>query len=104
MILVPLSPPRPYTFPWSCRGRSVRGDRHSMYRLRSLLATQSRADGPSLVAPHAVALALAASLVAPIVETARAQQTDANFWTADGPVYAAVRDGNTLYIGGNFSY
>ena len=37
------------------------------------------------------------------VDPATAQIADTTLWVADGPVYAIVPDGNTLYIGGAFN-
>ena len=34
---------------------------------------------------------------------ARSQSVDPNFWVANGPVTSVVRDGSTIYIGGNFN-
>lgn len=56
-------------------------------------------DGPAVARTTFLALALAALTAS----AARAQLPDPNLWVADGPVYATARQGNTLYIGGNFT-
>ena len=48
----------------------------------------------------AACVAFAAALVP--IPRARAQIADPNFWLTDGNVYATVRSGDTLFVGGNF--
>jgi hypothetical protein len=48
--------------------------------------------------------ALVVGLVTSATGPTRAQVVDPNLWVTDGTVYATVLDGNTLYIGGDFTY
>ena len=48
-------------------------------------------------------LAIAAALTLSTIRGGRAQSVDPNFWVANGPVASVVRDGSTIYIGGNFT-
>src|SRR5262245_45383763 len=47
--------------------------------------------------------AVLASAVSVLSPPAAAQVINPNFWVTDGPVNAVVRDGNTIYIGGDFT-
>jgi hypothetical protein len=48
--------------------------------------------------------ALASGLAALACGGARAQVVDPSLWVTDGAVHAIAQDGNTLYIGGDFSH
>ena len=56
------------------------------------------------VAPQVVLRAAAtAALLLAANRAGWAQVVDPNLWLTDGPVYATLLDGNTLYIGGSFT-
>jgi len=52
-------------------------------------------------------ISLIAGLVMPLmlwsVGVGRAQTVDTTLWVTNGPVYSIVRDGSTIYIGGDFT-
>jgi len=50
-----------------------------------------------------VALGLIATILALSPTNGSAQTIDEKLWIANGPVYTVVRDGGTIYIGGEFS-
>lgn len=53
---------------------------------------------------HLIVGAVAAGGCAFMAGPARAQEPDTSLWVTDGPVHAIVGAGNTIYIGGRFSY
>jgi hypothetical protein len=54
----------------------------------------------------AIVLAAAVALMSANVAACQAQSVDSTLWGVDpsGKVFAVARDGNTIYIGGNFTY
>src|SRR5438552_1624618 len=55
----------------------------------------------SRLAPGIPTIAIALVLS---VQPAAAQVVDVNLWVPNGTVYAVVLSGNTIYIGGNFTF
>jgi len=66
--------------------------------------------GPAAVDDHLLRLVLAGNIVVGCLlvgaGASRAQAVDSTLWGVDpsGKVFAVAREGNTIYIGGNFSY
>jgi hypothetical protein len=69
------------------------------------MASSLKSRGRPLVR-FAIVLAAAVGLVSAIVAACQAQSVDSTLWGVDpsGKVFAVARDGNTIYIGGNFTY
>ena len=56
----------------------------------------------AMLASACLGLAIGANLLGPVA--AVAQVADTTFWIPNGPVHAVARSGNTIYIGGEFSF